>query len=66
LINGFAKDAVVYHTGGAVGGSSILLMLPNEEIVVAIILNIQKVSGIVNTALHIAKTFEAQKQQRFV
>ena len=34
------------------------LMLPNEEIVVSILLNVQKVTGIAGTALQIAKTFQ--------
>ncbi len=34
---------VVWHTGGAVGGSSVLVLLPEEQVVVALIANLQGV-----------------------
>lgn len=65
------NDFCVYHTGGAIGASSILFILPKnitkEEylkpeplpkgIVVAVICNMQSV-GLSQTALKIAKEFE--------
>lgn len=60
----------VSHTGGAVGASSVLLVLPNETleqkvtppqgIVVAILANMQSV-GLNNTALKIAHEFEKSR-----
>uniref|UniRef100_A0A8C5GHV8 Beta-lactamase-related domain-containing protein n=1 Tax=Gouania willdenowi TaxID=441366 RepID=A0A8C5GHV8_GOUWI len=66
----------VSHTGGAVGASSVLLVLPSEEIkqcqdkppvlpqgvVVTIITNMQSV-GLNNTALKIAQEFEKNNDQ---
>jgi len=54
----YSEGWVVYHTGGAVGASSILMMLPEKEVVVSMILNVHKVnSGLKETALQICNNF---------
>ncbi|KAL6075046.1 LACTB protein [Balamuthia mandrillaris] len=39
-----SQDHIIFHTGGAVGGSSVLTILPEEGIVVAIITNLENVN----------------------
>ncbi len=48
----------VWHTGGAMGGSTILLLLPDEGVAVAILTNLQSVRH-VETARSIARAFAA-------
>jgi CubicO group peptidase (beta-lactamase class C family) len=48
----------VWHTGGAMGGSTILLLLPDEGVAVAILTNLQSVRH-VETARAIARAFAA-------
>lgn len=62
-----SRQFYVSHTGGAIGASSVLLILPRKEdsssdqpirgIVVSMIANLQSV-GLNQTALEIAKVFE--------
>jgi len=47
---------IIYHTGGAVGGTTVLLIYPEEAVVVAILTNIQDASQTV-TAREIANLF---------
>lgn len=47
----------VWHTGGAVGGSSVLVLRPSTQVVVALIANMQNVS-LANLAFQIASWFE--------
>lgn len=49
-------DDIVHHTGRAIGASSILLILPKEEIVVAMICNLQATS-LYDLAIDVSKVF---------
>ncbi len=49
------------HSGAAVGASSMLVIEPNNELVIAIITNLQDASGIQSIALEIAEEFTKQK-----
>lgn len=74
-IYAFCRNSPQYssHTGGAVGASSVLLILPNQSkdgslektppkgIVVSVITNMQGV-GLNKVALHIAKLFESVEE----
>ena len=50
-------DNFAAHTGAAVGASSVLLIEPENEIVVSIITNLQSVNGVMDSALDLAKQF---------
>ena len=52
-----AFENVAWHTGAAVGATSILLIEPKSEVVVAILTNLQSANGILDSALDIAKQF---------
>ena len=39
-------ETIISHTGGAVGATSVLLIEPKNEMVIAIITNLQETSGI--------------------
>lgn len=43
------------HTGGAVGASSVLLIEPERELVIALITNLQNAGGIYRIAMDVAK-----------
>ncbi|XP_054161613.1 serine beta-lactamase-like protein LACTB, mitochondrial isoform X2 [Oppia nitens] len=45
------------HTGGAIGASSVILIEPNNELVVTIITNLQQVGAIYEMGLYIAQQF---------
>ncbi len=47
----------VYHTGGAVGASSCLLVVPGERLVVAVLCNSQSVGEIVKFTQRVARLF---------
>ena len=49
-------NKVVFHTGAAVGVTSILLILPREEICVAIMVNLKSCPGIGTLSMNIAKS----------
>ena len=53
-----AGHKVVWHTGGAVGGSTMLLILPAEKIVVAVLTNLQNANP-AQTAREIGDIFAA-------
>lgn len=46
------KERIVYHTGGAVGASSILMLVPSHDLVLVCMVNLEKVS-LYSTALEI-------------
>ncbi|CAG2120038.1 unnamed protein product, partial [Medioppia subpectinata] len=48
---------LISHTGGAIGASSILMIEPNSELIVAVIVNTTGVSGLGETATYIAHQF---------
>lgn len=48
-------------TGEAVGGTSHLLLIPEKKIVIAILVNMQKVDGLKNLCLDIADEFMEEK-----
>ena len=52
---------VVYHTGGATGGSDVLVILPNEEVVVAILTNLSSERP-TQVAIAIANLFDAARR----
>ncbi|EGC36169.1 hypothetical protein DICPUDRAFT_151403 [Dictyostelium purpureum] len=43
--NDSGKGDIIYHTGNAVGGSTVLVTMPNERIVVTVLANQEKTSG---------------------
>jgi hypothetical protein len=49
---------VIYHTGGAVGGTTVLVIYPEEGVVVAILTNMQE-AGQTGNAREIAGFFLA-------
>ena len=53
-------ETIISHTGGAVGATSVLLIEPKNEMVIAIITNLQETSGIYQTALDIALQFSSE------
>lgn len=60
LVNEMTKELeCAYHTGGAVGASSCLLIVPNEKssMVVAVICNSQNVSEIVKFTKSVSQIF---------
>ncbi|RWS07111.1 hypothetical protein B4U79_02605, partial [Dinothrombium tinctorium] len=48
---------MIFHDGGAIGFSSYLLIIPEHEIVVAVICNVEKCRGLDKLSLSIAKAF---------
>lgn len=46
-----------FHTGGAIGATSIILIEPQTELVVAIFTNLQNAEGITMLGFEIAKCF---------
>lgn len=52
-----SKEFAVYHSGGALGASSILIIFPESEIVVAILTNMGDV-GVGELGFYIAKQFD--------
>jgi serine beta-lactamase-like protein LACTB len=48
---------IMYHSGAAVGATSFLLVLPEEELVVAVLTNLNSCYGVSALAFNIAKTF---------
>lgn len=51
-------DQYMYHTGAAIGATSILLILPEEELVIAVLTNLDSCGGLSNLAFNIASTFK--------
>ncbi|KAL6055227.1 LACTB protein [Balamuthia mandrillaris] len=56
-----SQDHIIFHTGGAVGGSSVLTILPEEGVVVAIITNLENVN-LTDLSIEIAECW--QKEDR--
>lgn len=49
----------VHHTGGAVGASSCLFIVPDEGVVVAVLCNSQSLNGIVKFSQSISEVFHS-------
>lgn len=47
---------VVYHTGAAVGASSILMINPDKELIITVIANLQEAPDLGTIAIKVAKT----------
>lgn len=56
-------EPIIGHSGGAVGSSSHLMMLPNQKIVVCIIVNLEGI-GLYNICLEIANLFSMYKYSK--
>ncbi|GAM24064.1 hypothetical protein SAMD00019534_072390 [Acytostelium subglobosum LB1] len=51
------KEKIVYHTGGAVGGSSVLVILPNNGVVVSVLANLENTRNIDGLGIRVANIF---------
>jgi serine beta-lactamase-like protein LACTB len=56
--NGTEKKRIISHSGGAVGATSQLLIIPEDRVVVAVMSNLQSPS-LYETALNIAKIWQS-------
>lgn len=48
-------NKIIYHTGHSMGGASVLVLLPKEQIVVCILANQEKIAGIQDLGFKIAR-----------
>ncbi|EFA85838.1 hypothetical protein PPL_01069 [Heterostelium album PN500] len=55
-------DKVIYHTGAAVGGTTILVMLPVQGVVVSILANRQEIRDVTTIGIKIANIFSEHYQ----
>lgn len=51
------RVSAVYHLGGAVGGSTLLLLLPEHGLSVALVTNLQGVKQLLDVGLEVARCF---------
>ncbi len=56
------KLEYVYHTGGAVGATSCLLIVPDQKLVIAVLCNLQSAGEIVKFTLRISRVFSSKLQ----